>query len=261
MLVSNKSKCCLLIAVFITTAALSQSEWKNWDGIGVDLGLSKKFGIGLNHLRAYSISHSFQNNFNQTTISADYDFTKKSSVKAGFAITEFPSDAVSEKKYFTRISYKIPIGEILNWSNGLQGEVHSAKGTSYRVIYITRLALQHRIGFLRLSPSISYWLFYNIGGNAIQYFDESGSPLAKQTPDGLHRGRVTLNLNSKITRNLSLSLYYMSQHEFNLSGNDINVVNPRTGKVARPFKNYQVAGLSLSFSFDLYKKHNGQNKK
>ena len=149
------------------------------------------------------------------------------------------------------------MGKKITWTNSIQGEIHSAneKNYNYRIIYITRFAPRRKLDFLNLSPSISYWLFYNIGGKAIQYFDESGSPLAKDTPDGLHRGRFILNLSKKINHNLSLSLYYLNQHEFNLTGNDLNVVNPRNGKIIRPFSNYQVAGISLSLSFDVYKKN------
>ena len=96
----------------------------------------------------------------------------------------------------------------------------------------------------------------NPGGNPVQYYDKSGLPSIKQTPDGLHRGRLIINLNSKINNILSISLYYINQKEFNLGINSkgLNVVNPSTGKITRPFDNYQVAGLTFTFNFDLYSK-------
>ncbi|MER3498676.1 MAG: hypothetical protein C4308_08625 [Chitinophagaceae bacterium] len=240
-----------IFLVFCSFSSYGQ-DWKNWNSLSVDLAFSKKLELGLSHLRSYNINDGYSNGFNQTSIDASYDFTKHFSVKTGFALTGFAADAVVSQKYFGRATYKISFADAVNWNNGLQGEMHTAsgKGNSYRIIYITRFGLKHRMSFLNLSPSIAYWLFYNIGGNAIQYYDESGSPLVKESPDGLHRGRFIWNLNSKINKNLSLSLFYMNQHQFNLLGNDINVVNPGTGKVTRPFKNYQVAGgLSLSLAF------------
>lgn len=247
---------CLLSLLLIIYTGFGQ-EWKSWNAAGLNLGLTKKLELSVSHLRSYSISNSFANGFNQTSFNLDYDFTKHFSAKAGYSLTKFPADSVSAPRYLLRTTYKFPLGNVITWSNSIQGEIHSAntKNYNYRIIYITRFSPKHRLDFLKLSPSVSYWLFYNIGGKAIQYFDESGSPLAKNTPDGLHRGRFILNLNSKINKSLSLSLYYLNQHEFNLTGNNLNVVNPRNGKIIRPFSNYQVAGISLSFSFDLYKKN------
>lgn len=251
----------LLTAFFTVTTSFSQSNWKNWDGVSLDLGLTKKVELGINHLRSYDIP-GFQNNFNQWGLNVDYDFNKKFSGKAGLTFTNFTADTVTTNRLWIRGTYKIPIGEEISWSNGLQAERHSASESrfNYRLIYQTRLATRHRLAFLRIAPSISYWLYYNIGGNTIQYYDESGSPLVRETPDGIHRGRFTVNLNSKITNNVSVGVYYLNQHEFNLAGRDVNVTNPSTGKVARPFNDYQVAGLSLAFSFDVYEKKHPKNK-
>lgn len=257
MATEMKRAFCLLSLLLIMYTAFGQ-QWKNWNSASVNLAFSKKIELSVSHLRSYSIFDSYSNGFNQTSVSLDYDFTKRFSAKAGYSLTKFPADNVSAPKYSLRSTYKFPVGKAINWANSIQGELHSAttKNYNYRIIYITRFSPKHRMEFLKLSPSVSYWLFYNIGGKSIQYFDESGSPLAKDTPDGLHRGRFLLNLNSKINNNLSLSLYYLNQHEFNLIGNDLNVTNPRNGKIVRPFSNYQVAGISLSLSFDLYKKSN-----
>jgi hypothetical protein len=111
---------------------------------------------------------------------------------------------------------------------------------------------------------VSYSLFYNIGGNPIQYYDKNEVSTVMQTPDGFHRGRLSLNLNSKISKYLSLSVYYMMQREFNLFTDDyhkINIVNPVTGNIIRRFQDYNVIGTSLSLDFNLYKKKNKSTKK
>lgn len=250
----------LFFTLFIANNCFSQSDWKNWDALSLHLGITKKFEMGINHLRSYNLSNSFKNSFNQSGINMEYDLTKRLEARAGFTVTHYPADSFSTNRFWLRGTYKTRLGEDINWFNGLQGEVHSAneKRFDYRVVLQTRLAPRKRLEFLRLSPSVSYWLYYNIGGNTIQYYDKSGTPLVRESPDGFHRGRFILNLNTRITNNFSLSLYYLNQHEFNLTGNDMNVINPGTGKITRPFNNYQVAGLSLSFSFDMYKKRNGK---
>ena len=240
--------------------SFGQSDWKTWDRASLNLGFSKKTDMELNHLRAYDMNKSFRNTFNQTGINLEHDITKRLSVKAGYKLTGFSSGSVSANRFLARATYKIRLAKVINWSNGLQGEANTAsgKGNFYRVIYITRFAPRKRLNFLRLSPSVYYWLYYNIGGNSIQYFDEGGSQLAKETPDGIHRGRFILNLNSRINNSFSLSLYYLKQHEFNLVGRDINIIDPDTGKIEKPFNNLQVAGLSLAFSLDFYKRKSPQ---
>jgi hypothetical protein len=125
----------------------------------------------------------------------------------------------------------------------------------------SRLALRKRLDFLHLLPSASYSLFYNMGGNPIQYYDaETGLATVKQTPDGFHRGRLMLNLNSKISDHFSLSVYYMAQREFNLLTPDarkINIVKPATGKLVRAFDDFNTAGLTLSYDINLY--HSNKN--
>lgn len=255
-----KSLSVLFVLTFIAAHhAHSQADWRNWDGVSIDLNMDKKATIGLDHLRSYQISNSFKNNLNQTSLTFDYDITRRLTAKAGITFSEYPASNKTTERYYVRGSYKVPLGKIFRWSNGLQVETYSANETrfDYRLIYITRLGTRNRIKFLRLSPSISYWLYYNIGGNTIQYYDKSGLPVVRQTPDGFHRGRLIVNLNSKISNNLSVSLYYINQNEFNLfteQNRDINVVNPVTGKISRPFDDYEVVGVNFKFDFDLYKK-------
>lgn len=253
----------LIFGLFVMCTSMAQSTWKNWDGINLNLGLTKRLDVGVSHLRSYEISNGFQNNFNQSGLFINYDVTRRISAKSGIIVTHFPGDTVSTNRIWARGTYRLPIERLLNWSNGIQVELHSAtqKQYNYRFIFQTRVAARKRLNFLSLMPSLSYWLYYNKGGNTLQYYDESGSPLVQESPDGLHRGRVTINLNSRVSKNLSLSLYYMNQHEFNLSGRNVNVVNPTTGKVSRPFKNFQVVGVSVNLSFDAYKKRGKKNQK
>lgn len=224
--------------------------WKAWGGISMEYELKKFISLNLNHLRSYDLDSGFGNTFNQTSLSLDYDFTRDLTSKVGVMITQFPGSTNNTIRTYARLSNRSKIGEKIRWWNGIQLEWHSMNENRfrYRLIYITRLALRHRIPFLQLSPSVSYWLYYNVGGSPIQYFDANDHPSFKATPDGLHRGRLNINLNSKINDMFSLSLYYLRQNEFNLfnTSKALNVVKPSTGKITRPFNSYQVAGITLS---------------
>ena len=251
-----------LASVFSVNA---QNDLKSWNSAQLNLSFTKKLDLRFSHLRGYNISNGFSSDFSQSSVHLDYDFTKRFSMSTGAILGSF-SAVDGANRFVLRGTYKIPLADVLNWSNSIQGEIHSSTETRYRyrLIYITRLSTKRRLDFLRLSPSVSYSLFYNIGGNPIQYYDKNEVPTVQQTPDGFHRGRLSLNLNSKITKNLSLSVYYMMQREFNLFTNDyhkINIVNPVTGKIIRRFQDYNVIGTTLSFDFNLYKKKKKSTKK
>jgi Protein of unknown function (DUF2490) len=247
--------------ICLPTCLFSQTQWKAWGSASLNFSFSKKLDLKVSHLRSYGIASQFENNFNQSTASLEYDITKRVSALGGIMNTQFPSIAKNSQRYFVRASYRILVADALYWSNGIQAEIHSANETRFRnrIIYITRLSNKNRIDFLNLNLSASYWLFYNIGGNTIRYFDKAGNVVARNSPDGFHRGRLFLTANSKISKQFSASVYYMRQQEFNLftpEWRKINIVNPQTGNIGRSFDNYNVAGLSLLYDINLYKSKN-----
>ena len=249
------------LALAAGLSAEGQKELKSWNTAQLDLALTRKLDIRFSHLRAYNLSQQFIHEFNQSAIHVDYDLTKKFSLSAGVTLSPSLSNAEGKNRVSLRATHKVLLADALSWSNSLQAELHSAIETRYRerMIFITRLGMKKRLNFLRISPSVSWFLFYNIGGNPVQYYDaKTGDPVAKQAANGFHRGRLNFNLNSKISRHLSLSVYYMMQREFNLFTDEfhrINVVNPNTGKVVRPFDNFSVLGLSFSYGINLYREN------
>ncbi len=260
MLVGSKEIWMLIIFCLGVRVATAQSNpaddaggagWRLWTGINTDIFLSRKSEISIDYLRGADMADPIVTDFHQASASVDYDFTKQISGKAGMTFTQTPSSGEFTYRVFLRGSYKMKVGDLVSWTHGLQAESHSPNENrfDYRGIYMTRFGLQHRLKLLRVAPSISYWLYYNIGGSKIQYYDTSGEPSVKETADGFHRGRLTLNVNSKLSDAASISLYYMMQNEFNLFGDSrgLNVINPSTGKIKRPFSNYNVLGLSLQF--------------
>lgn len=266
MLTIVKSKYFLtLITLFVGLKSFGQTEWKNWNSLKLNLSLTKKLDLQFSHLRSYDIKNNYSSDFNQSSVQFDYDFTKRVSLSGG-AVLGSLSAADGANRLVLRGTFKIHLADALTWSNSIQGEVHSSNETRYRYrgLYITRLGTKKRLNFLRLSPSVSYSLYYNIGGNQIQYYDKSETPVVRQSPDGFHRGRLSVNLNSKINNHLSFSLFCMMQQEFNLFSGEyrkMNIVNPTTGKTVRPFENYNVIGATLSFDFKLYKKKSKSKKK
>jgi hypothetical protein len=247
-----------------STVAKAQTEWRNWNSVNVNASITRKLDISASHLRSYVLTNSFNNNFNQTTLQADYDLTKRISLRGAALLTTFPGQTNSTIRFITRVSYNKRIFKKINWTSGLQLEYHSNNETRYRsrAILVTRFATRKRITPLRLSPSLSYLLFYNVGGDSIRYYDPAGNVIARNTPNGFHRGRLFINVNSKISNHLSLSVYYMRQSEFNLftpPTRKMNVINPNNGRIIRPFDDYNVAGITLQYNFRTYKKKKKDN--
>lgn len=246
------------IQLVVFTPINGQVGWKNWNAAQFELSFSKKLDIRVSHMRAFDISNGFKADFNQSTIQAGYELNRKWEVATGFVKGGSSTLTDGSSRITARIRYKVRMANVIYWSNSIQGEVHSITENRYRnrVIWTSGLSLRKRLSFLNLLPSVSYSLFYNIGGSPVQYYDsKTGLPVVKQTPDGFHRGRLLLNLNSKITGHLSLSMYFMAQREFNLFTAEyrrINIVKPVTGRVVRAFDDYNVAGMTLKYDFNLY---------
>ena len=233
----------------------NSAEWKLWSTASLDIGFSKKADLSLGYLRSYALGQNMKNDFNQVSASFSYDIAKHIETKAGYILTQSPTSGKSTDRYFLRTMFRINLSDKFKWTNGVQAEKHSVneRKFDYRLIFITRLELRKRLEFLSLSPSVSYWVFYNIGGATIQYFDLEGHPTVKAAPEGMHRARLWLNLNSKISDAVAVSIYYLRQFEFNLVGQEtrINVKNSVTGKIAKPYSNYNVDGITLKLNLAL----------
>ncbi len=233
--------------------AISQIAWNGWGTINLSAPITNKLDIRLGQLRAYEFNGG-KNTFNQTQLRFEYAILKNTKFYIGGLINDIPSSTKGvRKRVFGRVTYKAKFFDAVNWTNGIHGEINSKEENrfKYRLMLYSSLGLKHRLTPLKLSPSITYNLFYNIGGDSLQYYTKTGIKTVKQTADGFHRGRLYLNLNSKINGRLSVTAYAMFQREFNLftdTNHSINVLNPLTGKVARSFDNINTAGLTLDIS-------------
>lgn len=247
----------LLTATFLVVACFSygqKREWQNWNSIGLKIPVSKRVDFKLSELASFTPSNAFALNFAQTSAAFSVDVTKQLSFKFGDQLNYIPgSSNALRNRIFLEGGIDNNFSKLLKAEHSLQAELHSKSETRYRQRYIFTNSLSLRRSFspLHLRPSISYSLYYNVGGRALQYYDKAGDPTVQQTPDGFHRGRFYARLNSRINKHFQVTLYYMNQSEFNfLTPEDkrINILNPSTGKVIRPFDDYNVLGLSLLFS-------------
>lgn len=247
----------LLSATFLLITCFGygqQKEWQSWNSIGLKIPVSKTVDFKLSELAAFSPSNAYALNFAQTSAAFSVDVTKQLSFKFGDQLNYIPgSTNALRNRIFVEGSVDNKFSKLLKAEHSLQAEWHSKTEIRYqqRYIFTNSLSLRHRFSPLQLRPSLSYSLYYNVGGRPLQYYDKAGDPTVRQTPDGFHRGRFYARVNSRINRHVQLTLYYMNQSEFNLLTPDdkkINVLNPSMGKIVRPFDDYNVVGLFLLFS-------------
>ncbi len=190
--------------------------------------------------------------FNWYSLRLNYKYNKDWNFGMGTAWMHVPSLDRTTFRFILEGTHRIVLDRRYVLRNSLQFEAHNDQEYRFdqRVILSSRIGLRKRLDFLKVAPSLSYFLFYNIGGAPIRYFNEQGEEIARKPSNGLHRGRIMANFNFKISDPLRLSIYYMNQHEFNLvlsETNKINVLNPNTGRIQRPFNNQHIIGISLSY--------------
>jgi hypothetical protein len=245
----------LLIPVIFFKNADAQTEWQNWNGITVSGPLTDKLSAKIGHTRAYSLSNKYENTFNQNQFQFSYELNNKWDIQSGVQLITPDSSKDTRTRVYLRAAHITRISRKVNWTNSLRIETNSKNENRFRqrIKISSRLGLRKRLNVLNLAPSITYSLFYNIGGGPLRYYDENAQLVARQSPDGFHRSRLTINLNSKLTKYLSVSLYYMRQQEFNFLSAEtrkINITDPVRNRVLRPFNNYNTLGITAQLNLE-----------
>jgi hypothetical protein len=251
----HKLTASVLLFSLTNSKIFAQAEWQNWNGITVSAPLTEKLSARLGHTRAYNITNNYENQFNQSSIQVSYDLKKRWDVQSGIQFITPAGSKDTRTRIFIRGAHTVRLAKKINWTNSLRLETNSKNENRFRqrVMLTTRFGLKRRLEILNLAPSIAYTMVYNIGGNPINYYDKEATLLTTQTPDGFHRSRLTINLNSKISDYLSVSLYLMSQREFNLltpETKKMNVFDPVRNRIQRPFNNYNTIGVTIQFNLE-----------
>ncbi len=248
----------ILIACFTaltTITASGQDDWQNRNSIALRASATEKLDVQFSHAWAYNMSNNFKKMFGQTGLEATYEVSKHTKVSGGLQFTSVAGSTKNRTRLYTRIAHTSRLGDMLNWTNAVRLETNSSAETRFRnrIAISTRVALRKKMDFLNLTPSVTGIIFYNMGGNPIRYYDKDAQLVARQAPNGFHRGRFTLNFNSKVNKYLQLNLFYMRQQEFNLFAADtrkINVFDPVRNRTLRPFNNFNALGISARINLD-----------
>ncbi len=229
----------------ISNQAFGQYETRLWNSYGIAAPLTKNLNIKGSLLKSLDLSSpEIQTSFNWYALNWTVDL--------GTAWMNLPNAKRTTNRVFIEGTHRLNLDKKFVLRNSLQFERHNdaEQRFDYRFIWSSRIGFRKRLDFLHIAPSLTYNLFYNIGGSPVRYFNKQDEEIARDAANGLHRGRITANFNFKLSDQLRLSIYYMNQHEFNLvlsESNKINVANPNNGRIQRPFNNQHIIGLALSY--------------
>lgn len=235
--------------------ASAQYETRIWNSYSIGVPLTENLDIKGSFLKALDPSgQDLETSFNWYALKLGYQIHKDWTLDLGTAWMQVPSADRTTNRIFVEGTHRLKLDKRFVLRNSLQFESHNNQEPrfDYRFILSSRIGLRKRLDFLNVSPSLTYSLFYNIGGAPVRYFNEQGEEFAREAANGFHRGRITANFNFKVSDPIRLSLYYTNQHEFNLvlsETNKINVPNPNTGRIQRPFNNQHIIGIALSYQF------------
>jgi hypothetical protein len=257
MMKISKIQYLILLMAFWSSPQLAHGQYETriWNSYSIGAPLTENLSVKGSFMKSLDLSgQEIETSFNWYALKLGYQINRDWTLDFGTAWMHLPSAGRTTNRIFVEGTHRLNLDKKFVLRNSLQFESHNDQEPrfDYRFILSSRLGLRKRLDFLNVAPSLTYNLFYNIGGAPIRYFNEQGEEFAREAASGFHRGRITANFNFKLSDPIRLSLYYMNQHEFNLvlsQTNKINVLNPNTGRIQRPFNNQHIIGIALSYQF------------
>lgn len=171
-------------------------------------------------------------------------------------------------RWQTNFHYRIDVNKV-RLTHSLAIEYFSKLETKYRarILYTFRLQADERTKILpkvKIAPYGAFRLYYNIGGDPIKQYSETGDFLYEKAPYGLHRLRLFAGISARVNKVWFISPYILFQQEFNTDfsrNHAMNVVNPETGKIKRAFQNYFALGVSTRYFFRVKKKEKQERER
>lgn len=245
----------LFVLVFFThLGLLGQEGPKFWSGYSVGANLDRTWSVRAG--QTYLFDNSLGLRAVQNGAGINYRVNKKLSLGLGYiySTNSADPDQPARNRLDPRIEYNVRLGK-LRIGNRLRTEWHFPERSKFE--YRLRYALQLHAGNfglpLKATPYISNEFHYYLGGSPLQYRDETGEKVVKQSPDGLHAHRIRAGIRFKPFKRAYAGISYMRQTEFNIGDKyrELNVTDPRTGRISRPFNNFSAVTFNFSYRFKL----------
>lgn len=255
MAVIQQKTITVFLVFLISTVAMAQEGIKLWTGHSVRARLDKEWRLTAGQLFLFG-QEPFGLSSLQNSVNLRYRMSRRMYVDAGYIRSSDPLDPDQEAR--NRLSSRFRLNSRLGkfrFANSLRAEWHFPERSKfeYRLRYRFRV---HRGNWglpLRITPFVANEFQYYLSGRPLQYRDEAGERLVRQSPNGLHAHRITLGASFRPFKNANASLSYIRQTEFNLGNKyrEINVTDPRDGRILRRFNDFSVLMFRFSYQLDL----------
>ncbi len=257
MLHPLKKTIVLLGFVLVAQNMLAQdvpSRFLHFYSYNFDYKINKKIKLRAGELFSFN-SETYRMDFTQFKLGGTYYWNKKWSSDLLYKPMLFKGTTkdIWYHRLSANLTHRSKLFE-LPFKNSITAEVFSPspRKHKYRFIYTAKLSFKNKVLPLRATPYLKYQLYYYLGGEKVDYYDETGTQLlATNSPDGFHRYRIGAGVRFRPAKKFYVTLYYIWQEEFNMKSSnnrELNILNQSQTRIVNPFNDYQVLGLSLSYS-------------
>ncbi|GEM_PF-2537335 len=262
-----------LLSIF-TQVAIAQDltqNFKLWNITSLNLEVKKRNTFTVSQLSSFDVNPS-KFGFGQYGLGYKRELTDHWSVGVGYAFSRINSKTpLTYHRGHINATHRFKFGAF-RISNRVQLEQYfpGLQKFAQRGVFTNKLRYYNKKWPLRMSPYIRNQLFYYQGGTEITYWleeeeieelraeledpDDDVEDFVEQAPNGLHRYRFTAGVRARLAPRLFVSVFYTLQREFNTNlrpYRGLNVPNKSGTKIKRPFNNYSLIGMSLSYTIKI----------
>lgn len=266
-----KRKMLLIIGlVTFSQSCLAQDlsqNFKHWYLAGINARLNPKVTLKINRLNSYDVE-AYRHGFHQTSFGLTKRIDKSWEYGGAYAysVIHGRSRNIPYHRLSAYLTQRSTFGK-LRMKNTAQAEWYLPKLPKFgqRLVLTNKWSYYNKRWPLKTSPYIKNQLYYYNGGEPIIYWlpeeeieiDGEGEEIdnIEQAPNGWHRYRFSFGVRYKLSKALALSLFYTRQIEFNTGWSPyraLNVYNKSKTRIKRPFNNYSLFGMSLTYTFKTY---------
>lgn len=245
----------VLPALFQANAQDLPAGFKNWLSLGTEIEVSKKLTLELSHMSCFNTG-PYELQFSQLTVGAEYKLRKNTYLLGGVEQYHFRSGSdfnLFHKLYtgfMLRKAFGLPLKNMLE----LEWFLPQQKKHGLRAVYTLSYSLKNDVLPWKGRPFVKGQLYYYYGGAPLTYYGENEVVLAQQSPNDLHRYRLTGGIVFKPIKRWQMTLYYLWNKEFNtglFENRDLNIPSKNGTKIKYPFNDYSVLGLSFTYQIKL----------
>ena len=191
---------------------------KLWSPITLGFRFTDKFSASTNLTPAFKFA-PFRLNFFASGLTLSYRINKSWGTSLAYSGTLFPTGNEGHtwfNKVQARVDYR---HKFFNFKakHSLRYEWYTPITRKFksRIRYGFKVYFLNKILPLSMRPEITNEFYYFLGGVPLTYRDTEGNILAFQSPNGLHRYRLTIGLRIRAAKRLYFTLNFRRQWEFN----------------------------------------------